>query len=493
MTQNDDNAMLATQLLSDSDAAPRDSGSMPSRLGRFTIDRRLGSGGMGVVYEGHDPNLDRKVAIKVLHDPAGTGSRLLREAQALAQLTHKNIVQVFEIDTSDNQVFVVMQFIEGRTLQAWVHERQRGWLEIVDMFGGAGEGLAAAHVEGIVHRDFKPDNVLVGRDEIPRVLDFGLARASAETDSDGSGPSPERSLTTPSSNPLLAADLTRTGSIMGTPTYMSPEQAAGDPVGPASDQFSFCVALYEALYGYRPFEGRNLPALISNLQAGRVRPRPPESDVPEWLHTTLLRGLSLDPRRRFESLGALLAELASYRTHSLRVGSATRATFMLVTFLVVLAAFGGNVLAVRIFGATVTPGSMLPASAVAIVVLLGALFALRKGLTRSGLNEQMFRCLAVYVFYGPAVRLAAWRFDLTMDQMMPLEIIGGSQAAIYFALAFDRRLFWPAVGFFSSAIGCLLIPAWTLEFHALGHLVFFGYVCWIWYRDGLPQPQHARA
>jgi predicted Ser/Thr protein kinase len=482
-----EDTIMSTRVQLDASAIPRDRGAMPSRVGRFSIDRRVGSGGMGVVFEGHDPNLGRKVAIKLLHDSVHAQSRLLREAQALAQLTHENVVQVFEIDTSGDQVFVAMQFIEGRTLSAWVCERERSWQEIVDMFGGAAAGLAAAHAKGLVHRDFKPDNVLVGRDEVPRVLDFGLARAAGEVEA--GEPSPAQSLSASSSNPMLAVDLTRTGSIMGTPAYMSPEQAAGEQVGAASDQFSFCVALFEALYGYRPFESRNLATLIANLQAGRVRPPPPDTKVPQWLHAALLRGLSLDPRDRFESVTALQAELASYRTASLRVGSKGRTAFMVVAFLVLLGALGGNVIAVRLFDQIVTPGSTLPGSAVAIVVLLGALLALRKELTRSGLNERIFSCLAVYIFYGPTVRLAAWRMDLSMDQMMPLEIIGGSLASFFFAFAFDRRMIWPAFAFFSSAMLCLLIPAAALELHALGHFAFFGYLCWVWYRDGLPGAQ----
>jgi predicted Ser/Thr protein kinase len=502
--QAHDDTIASTQVrMATPAAAPpmRKPGGIPARVGRFEIDRRLGSGGMGVVYEGHDPALARKVAIKVLHEGVGALSRLLREAQALAQLTHENVVQVYEVDTSGDQVFVAMQFIEGRTLHAWLRERPRTWREIVDVFTGAGKGLAAAHGKGLVHRDFKPDNVLVGNDGIPRVLDFGLARAASESSLDSlpgtapsalassSGASHSLSASASASSPALLEDLTRTGAIMGTPAYMSPEQSLGSGVGPASDQFSFCVALYEALYDQRPFAGTSVTALLANLQAGKVQAPPPGHDVPPWLHAAVLRGLALEPTDRFPSMDALLTELSSYRTGSLRVGSKARAAFMAIAFLVLLGALGGHVIAVRFFDQVVTPETTLPASAVAIVILVAALLALRKELTRSGLNERIFGCLFVYVFYGPAMRFAAWRTGISLEQMMPLEILGGSLAGFYFAFGFDRRVLWPAFAFFGSALLCFAWPARTLELHALGHFAFFGYLCWVWYRDGLPGTQ----
>jgi predicted Ser/Thr protein kinase len=511
--QPNEDTVMATRVQLEEQPVRRRPRAQPKQVGRFVIDRRLGVGGMGVVFEGHDPKLGRKVAIKLLHEGAGDQTRLLREAQALAQLTHENVVQVYEIDTDGDQVFVAMQFIAGQTLGQWIGERERSWQEIVAMFAGAGAGLVAAHAKGIVHRDFKPDNVLVGSDGVPRVLDFGLARAAKGegrntgafaplpgSDPDSSQASAERSstelaspttapLSPSSSNPLLAVDLTRTGSIMGTPAYMSPEQAAGLPVDEGSDQFSFCVALYEALYGQRPFAGSNLAALIDNLSSGRIRPRPADTKVPEWLHAALLRGLSPNPEDRFESVAALLAELSSYRNASLQVGSKARAGFLAIALLVLFGALGGNVIAVRLFDATVTPGSTLPGSAVAIVVLLVALLALRKPLRRSGVNRRIFGCFFVYIFYGPAIRLAAWRLDLSMDQMMPLELLGASLAGFFFAFGLDGRMLWPAFVLFLAAIASVLVPARALEFHAFGYFEYFGYLAVIWYRDGMPKAE----
>src|SRR5690349_4866030 len=157
----------------------------PVRVGRYRILHRLGQGGMGVVYLAHDDELDRRVAIKILrHDlaPSSAGrSRLLREAQATARLSHPAVVHVYEVGHEADQVYMAMEYIEGDTLRRWCEAKTRTWSEIVAMHLAAGEALAAAHAVGLVHRDFKPDNVLVGRDGRPRVVDFGLARADEAT------------------------------------------------------------------------------------------------------------------------------------------------------------------------------------------------------------------------------------------------------------------------------------------------------------------------
>src|SRR5262245_37690244 len=210
---------------------------------------------MGVVYAAYDPELDRRVALKLLHAGGSVEARkrLLREAQAMARLAHPNVIAVHDVGTWGDEVFVAMEFVEGPTLAERVRDEEPGWREVLDLYLQAGEGLAAAHVAGIVHRDFKPQNALVGRDGRVRVLDFGLAR--------GTGALPPREAEEgPDSGAapgLLVTPLTRSGSRMGTPAYMSPEQFEGLPADELSDQFSFCVALYEALYGERPFGGGN--------------------------------------------------------------------------------------------------------------------------------------------------------------------------------------------------------------------------------------------
>ncbi|MCA9694939.1 MAG: serine/threonine protein kinase, partial [Myxococcales bacterium] len=281
----------------------------PVKIGRFTVLDRLGQGGMGVVYAAYDDRLERKVAVKVLRsgaaDPGEAArTRLLREAQAMARLAHPNIVSVHEVGDHDGQVFVAMEYVKGQSLDAWIQRAPpRPWREVIAVLRQAGRGLAAAHDAGIIHRDFKPHNALLGEDGVVKVLDFGLARAS-----DRALAAPEDDRAAPPSG-LLDASLTRTGAVMGTPAYMSPEQHTGIRVDARSDQFSFSVALYEALYGQLPFDCASLPALMTAVLDGAIRPPPPGVKVPGWVHAVVTRGLAVAPEDRFPSMGALLDAL----------------------------------------------------------------------------------------------------------------------------------------------------------------------------------------
>ena len=283
----------------------------PVQIGRFTVLARLGEGGMGVVYTAYDDQLGRKVAVKLLrgdgrHDLVAR-ARLLREAQAMARLSHANIVAVHEVGaTEDQQVFIAMEFVRGETLDAWLKGQVHGWREILGEFIAAGRGLAAAHRAGLIHRDFKPHNVIVGEDGIVKVLDFGLARASERAED-----AADRVEAPAAKERLLDVALTHAGAVMGTPAYMAPEQHEGRPATARSDQFSFCVSLYEGLYGRHPFDCTSLGSLLSDVAAGRVRPPPPGTRVPPWLHRVVLRGLEVDPARRWESMTDLLAELGN--------------------------------------------------------------------------------------------------------------------------------------------------------------------------------------
>jgi len=410
-------------------------------IGRYLVLTLLGKGGMGEVYAAYDPELDRKVAIKVLHgtpsggtDAAEGRARMLREAQALAQLSDPNVVAVYDVGTFGERVFLAMEFVDGNTLSYWQQSAIRSWKDIVDRYLAAGRGLAAAHKRGLVHRDFKPENAMVGKDGQVRVMDFGLARSEAssvvEGATDDAAGTPSRRATTlsgarvfgstpsssrkstsgsgsggplapateisspsgikssnlaaksgspagrksegtgagapggntagpaagptagptggtplPSSRALalalsdaasdmdgatrdlskavgseisaamsptaLASPLTQSGAMMGTPAYMAPEQFAGKVADAKSDQFSFCVALYEALYGERPFAGKSLPDLTRQVMLGRVRDVPPNTRVPTWLRKVILRGLRVDRDERHASMEALLAALAA--------------------------------------------------------------------------------------------------------------------------------------------------------------------------------------
>ena len=224
----------------------------------------------------------------------------------MARLQHPNVIAVYDAGMVDERGFVAMELVDGTTLAEWLEEESRSWSEIVDMYLDAGRGLAAAHAMGLIHRDFKPANVLVGRDGRVRVGDFGLARAI-----DAAGASTDVADLSPSlsSKSNLGNNITRTGALVGTPTYMSPEQFSGAPTTARSNQFSFCVALYRALYRERPFAGENAAALAEELARGRAPTPPKDSRVPSWVRDIVLRGLEIEPERRWPSMEPLLHAL----------------------------------------------------------------------------------------------------------------------------------------------------------------------------------------
>ncbi|MEJ7598597.1 MAG: protein kinase [Kofleriaceae bacterium] len=225
---------LARSTLLDELVAP-DPAHEPTQLGRYRIESRLGGGGMGSVYAAHDPQLDRRVAVKLVHPELavrGGIERLLREGRALARLAHPNVVAVHDAGVDDGRMYVAMELVAGQTLAAWLEAAPRGWREIVDKFLDAARGLAAAHRAGIVHRDVKPENILLDGDGRAKVADFGLA-GQPTPGSPAVGVSPI--------DP--ASRLTLPGVVMGTPLYMSPEQRRGEDVGPATDQYALCAAL----------------------------------------------------------------------------------------------------------------------------------------------------------------------------------------------------------------------------------------------------------
>jgi serine/threonine protein kinase len=273
------------------------------RLGRYEVVRTLGVGGMGVVYEAHDPHLHRRVALKVmradhtLSDDAQ--ARALREARAMAQVSHPNVVTVHDVGVVERQIFIAMEYVDGSTLKAFMRA-QAPWRDVLDRLLQAGDGLAAAHDAGLVHRDFKPDNVLLGKDGRVRVTDFGLARlASAPDDAPRFHRKREDVLTT----------LTRTNLFVGTPAYMAPEQFAGKIADPRSDQFSFCVVLYEAIHGVRPFKGSSLRELTANALTAELSAPPLRRDEPTRLRAALLKGLERDPAKRHANMRDLLVAI----------------------------------------------------------------------------------------------------------------------------------------------------------------------------------------
>jgi len=289
---------------------------VPSHIGRFTVLKRLGSGGMGVVYAAYDPDLDRKVALKVLRTRVGqmrreTGrARLLREAQAMAKLSHPNVVAIYDVGTLDDQVFLAMEFVRGMTLTKWMQAEKRAWRDVLAVFLQAGRGLAAAHRAGIIHRDFKPDNVLIDGEGRVRVVDFGLARADGGSGMFARPDTYADAIKSMSGSSMLDMRITRTGGMTGTPAYMAPEQYLGQPTDGRTDQFSFCVALFEGLYGLRPFIGERVAVVREAVLSGHIQDVPKDSDVPVWLRKILSHGLAVLPGDRYRGMDDLLARLS---------------------------------------------------------------------------------------------------------------------------------------------------------------------------------------
>lgn len=278
----------------------------PQVIGRFVVERQLGAGGFGIVLLAYDPTLDRHVALKLLWRGGTAGSegrtRLVREAQAMAKLRHPNVVTVYEAGIHDAQVFLAMEYVAGGTLRAKLSATELDVWGKLALFVAAGRGLAAAHDAGLVHRDFKPDNVLIDETGVPKVTDFGLA---ARSDATAAGPR------RPGSDlDALATPLTQTGDVMGTPRFMAPEQHEAKPTDARTDQFSFCVALYDALFGVAPFRGETVGALRHSVLNDTPVPPSDRRDVPPRVASAILRGLSRDPDARFPSMAALIAELA---------------------------------------------------------------------------------------------------------------------------------------------------------------------------------------
>ena len=281
------------------------------RIGRYVVRERVGEGASGVVYAAHDPELDRRVAIKLLRaDASLPGPRadawLAREAKTLARLSHPNVLPVYDVGTHEDQVFMAVELVTGTTLQQWLDE-PRPLEEVLDVFAQAARGLAAAHEAGLVHRDFKPANVLIGIDGRVRVSDFGVASHLDREDTEATGVD----LATSASSGVF--DARETKHRAGTPAYMAPEQFLGDPIDGRTDQFGFCVALHEAVYGERPFRGRSGESLAANVIAGRRRVETERESPPPWLESLIARGLSVDPDDRYPKMDALLAELERTR------------------------------------------------------------------------------------------------------------------------------------------------------------------------------------
>ena len=285
------------------------------KVGRYRVEGKIGAGGMGVVYRAHDPELARDVALKLMNttsfadeaEASRARGRLVREARAMAKLAHPNVIHVYDVGAVDDGVFIAMELVDGDPLSKWIERERPSWRDTLRCYLDAGEGLAAAHEAGIVHRDFKPENVLLGSDGRVRVGDFGLAGGPGSETGRYDLP-PGDSGRASVDDGSVAASLTRTGALLGTPKYMAPEQEAGESATARSDQFGFCVALYEGLYGHPPFEGDTVAKYRQAVATESVRV-PDNPDVPRWVFDLLRQGLRRDPVLRHPSMRALLDAL----------------------------------------------------------------------------------------------------------------------------------------------------------------------------------------
>jgi predicted Ser/Thr protein kinase len=358
------------------------------QVGVYRVLEPLGEGGMGTVYSAYHPELDRVVALKVLR-PVGPSdsdqqARMMREAVAMAKLSHPNVVTLHDVGSFEGKVFLVMERVEGQTLADWLTAKERAPRDIVRRFFEAGKGLGAAHAAGLVHRDFKPANVLVSKRGRVMVTDFGLARAAGDT----------KELSTLSEGPAamsspLRTPVTRAGAIVGTPEYMAPEQLVGTAPDPRADQFAFCVSLYEALYHQRPY------ATLDAMLYKPVPVEPPRTRrVPRAVRRVLQKGLSLKPPERFESMQALLDELGNTSLATdLRVEARARVAQLRVAG--VLLFLGLAVVLGRVMGLADWRADELPLAGYAAAAALVAAF-IRKRRARAFLD-----------FLGPVADCAA--------------------------------------------------------------------------------------
>lgn len=353
-----------------------------TRIGRYEVEKELGAGGMGIVYSARDVTLDRRVALKLMHDPGDESARarLVREAQVMARLAHPNVVPVFELGEWQGAAFLAMEQVEGETLDLWLKAQPRDPAEVLARFQEAGRGLWAAHQSGVVHRDFKPANVLVGADGRARVTDFGLARAGGAVKASAD---PERRPVDPG--------VTREGAIAGTPAYMAPEQRRGQ-VDERSDQYAFCLALGEALGGRRI---EPLATGEAHGTEGRPSVRLPRT-VPPRVRRVLERGLAEDPARRFASMDALLSALAGASARAGRFGLSAGASRAVAAVAALVVLLGAAVVAVRARvpeappSAPVTTASASPDAELVSVVVATAEIAEGTVLTMDLLSQRAF-------------------------------------------------------------------------------------------------------
>ncbi len=419
-------------------------------IGRFVVLDTLGAGGMGVVLSAYDPSLDRRVAIKLLHaraaapnDTEAAKARLLREARAMGKIRHANVVTVYEVGTFQDQVFVAMEHVDGGTLRQHLKERpEMPWQEITGTFCKAGRGLAAAHAAGMVHRDFKPDNVLIENDRV-QVADFGLVGIDAQP-----AALQVYSQVQGSEHHSESDSDSRRGSVMGTPAYMAPEQHRGLQTDARADQYSFCIALYVALYKSHPFGNPRAPDFLERKLAGKLEPQPAVASVPNWLYECLTRGFSCKAKDRYQDMNELLELLEQSRDD--QQGQRTRLAVgaLLGTVFTIMPTLGGE------YGipAPIETWSEVATMQCIFLALLGIItWFTRKVMLGTAYNRSVVSVLAITLAGGI---LAAWignALQLEVRSAAVLHVSHWVLASWFFTVVVDRRLIWAAIGYTVTA------------------------------------------
>ena len=438
---------------------------------RFNRLRFLGEGSMGMVYAAYDRALHRWVALKCLragliHVPAAR-AQLIQEARAMARLSHSNVVRLYEVIEQHEQIVLVMEYIQGMRLLDWQRQSRRPRQEILRMYSEAAAGLAAVHSAGIVHRDFKPDNVLVGVDGKPRLVDFGLAwmRPSATTTED-TAPIPD--------DDAGESPMSLVGALAGTPSYMSPEQYRCQPTDAKSDQFNFCASLYEALYCQLPFGSGSIDELRQRVIEGLLAAPPVDAGVPHAILAVLRRGMASDPRDRFPSMSALLNALRIADAPSPEeLGRGFRRYVVLIVALWMI---------LHIIHILHGPQPWLPlASALTMgPALAGWVLWSCQHLRRDAMQRNLLMSLAIAVVVLIALRVLAWRCALPRPAYFLIEQVVLAALASNLALQIHRMFAPIPIVCAAGAILCGLHPDWYSTVVPIEHTLVLTalLLCW---------------
>ena len=410
-----------------------------TRIGRFSLLREIGSGGMGTVFAAYDEQLDRKVALKILRKPRAGSERqrnqILREARAAARVAHPCVVSVYEVSEADGLIHIAMEFVEGETLHAWQSKGAHHWRQILSMYIQVGQALQAAHEVDVVHRDFKPENVLIGEDERPRVVDFGLARVGVDEHSPAADSAEHAAL-------RAQGRITLSGVVAGTLGYMSPEQLRGGNVDARSDQWSFCASLFEALYGFLPYSGKTLADYSESL-SGRPRAQPRERAVPEEVHSALLRGLSTDPAARFPTMDSLLAALSQEHSDDVASGTDLRKLFARSAIVITVLVFVGMQL--RLWNHQPTHLEPIIASLVLLSANLIGGLSFWRTIKNQSIHRTVWLLMTTTLGQNFLLRVLGWMSDVSRVQMVPFELAVITGAILFGTLALLRRGMWIAL------------------------------------------------